>query len=175
MSILHSTKRQAGQNLVEFAVLLPILALMIFGVAEIGNALNAYIGVTNAAREGARLASRGAIYSGAQVMQVIESQTQYLDLNAHGSVVMTVVKSDTSGFVGPPVVTQLLGTAPSRFSTSSLAALYQQSIATANQSYLSKERFVVIEVFYDCPTLTHYLWPSIPMYSYTVMKISAAS
>ena len=148
---------------------MPILILLIMGVAEAGNALNAYIGVTSAAREGARLAARGNIYSSAQVKQVIEIQTQNLDLEAHGSIVMTVVKSDTSGF--SYTVTQLLGTAPSRFTSSSLAALWAQAIATANQTYLSKEQFVVIEVFYDSPTLTRFFASSIPIYGYTVMKI----
>lgn len=173
MNVRHAARRQTGQNLVEFAALLPLLCVLVIGVAETGNALNAYLGVTGAAREGARLASRGNIYSASQLTQVIEGETQALDLAAHGSIVMTVVKSDTSGF--SYTVTQLLGTAPSRFTSNSLAALWAQAIATANQTYLSNERFVVIEVFYDSPTLTRFFASSIPIYGYTVMKISAAS
>ncbi len=44
-----------GQSLVEFALLLPILALIIFGVLELGRAFFAFIAITNAAREGARV------------------------------------------------------------------------------------------------------------------------
>jgi Flp pilus assembly protein TadG len=166
-------KRQAGQNLVEFAILAPILILLVLGVAETGNALNAYIGVTNAAREGARLAARGNIYAGTQVKQVIESQTQNLNLEANGSIVMTVIKSDTSVF--DYVVTQLLGTAASKFTAGSLATLYAQATATANQPYLVREKFVLIEVFYNCPTVTRFFTANIPVYSYTIMKISAPS
>jgi len=44
-----------GQGLVEFALLLPILVLIIFGVLELGRAFFAFIAITNAAREGARV------------------------------------------------------------------------------------------------------------------------
>jgi Flp pilus assembly protein TadG len=44
-----------GQGLVEFALLLPILVLIIFGVLELGRAFFAFIAISNAAREGARV------------------------------------------------------------------------------------------------------------------------
>jgi Flp pilus assembly protein TadG len=44
-----------GQGLIEFALLLPILVLIIFGVLELGRAFFAFIAITNAAREGARV------------------------------------------------------------------------------------------------------------------------
>ena len=44
-----------GQGLVEFALLLPILVLIVFGVLELGRAFFAFIAITNAAREGARV------------------------------------------------------------------------------------------------------------------------
>ncbi len=57
-----STRRSAerGQSLAEFALILPILLILIFGVIEFGMVLRSYIEVTNATREGARLASIGA-------------------------------------------------------------------------------------------------------------------
>lgn len=50
----HIKSRQRGQGLVEFALLLPILVLVVFGVLELGRAFFAFIAITNAAREGAR-------------------------------------------------------------------------------------------------------------------------
>lgn len=43
-----------GQSLVEFALLLPLLLLIVLGVADLGRAFQALIAVTNASREGAR-------------------------------------------------------------------------------------------------------------------------
>ena len=49
-------RRQAGQSLVEFALLLPVLILIFMGIVDFGRAIYAYNAVSNAAREGARLA-----------------------------------------------------------------------------------------------------------------------
>ncbi len=44
-----------GQSLVEFALILPLFVLFIIGVFELGRAFFAYIAISNAAREGARI------------------------------------------------------------------------------------------------------------------------
>ena len=43
-----------GQGLVEFAILLPLLILIIFGVLDLGRAFFAQVALANAARVGAR-------------------------------------------------------------------------------------------------------------------------
>lgn len=53
------TSKERGQGAVEFALTIPILFALVIGVIELGVAFNAYVTVTNAAREGARA---GAIY-----------------------------------------------------------------------------------------------------------------
>jgi Flp pilus assembly protein TadG len=49
--------RDRGAAAVEFALLLPILLMIVFGIIDFGRALNAQITLTQAAREGARLES----------------------------------------------------------------------------------------------------------------------
>jgi Flp pilus assembly protein TadG len=51
--------RDEGAAAVEFALVMPLLVLLIFGIIEFGGAYNAYITVTHAAREGARMAAVG--------------------------------------------------------------------------------------------------------------------
>lgn len=53
--------RSDGQGLVEFAVVLPILALFLFGTVQFGLVFGSNVGLVNAAREGARL---GAVCTG---------------------------------------------------------------------------------------------------------------
>jgi len=48
-------KREDGAALVEFALVISLLFLIIFGIIEFGRIFNAQITVTQAAREGARL------------------------------------------------------------------------------------------------------------------------
>ena len=52
-------KNEKGANAVEFAIILPILVVLIFGIFQFGIAYNNYIALTHAAREGARLAAVG--------------------------------------------------------------------------------------------------------------------
>ncbi|MDX6765963.1 MAG: TadE/TadG family type IV pilus assembly protein [Candidatus Methylacidiphilales bacterium] len=48
-----------GQGVVEFALLVPVLLLLLMGIIELGWLMNVNLQVTNAAREGARAASVG--------------------------------------------------------------------------------------------------------------------
>jgi Flp pilus assembly protein TadG len=51
-------RSERGANLVEFAIVLPLLLLILAGVVDFGYAFHDYIIITNAGREGARVASR---------------------------------------------------------------------------------------------------------------------
>jgi Flp pilus assembly protein TadG len=53
--IVKNLKNEKGQSLVEFAILLPLLLLLLMGILEFGLMLNAYLSINNSAREGARL------------------------------------------------------------------------------------------------------------------------
>jgi len=48
-------RRERGSAVVEFALVLPILVMLVFGIVEFGRGYNAKITVTHAAREGARV------------------------------------------------------------------------------------------------------------------------
>jgi Flp pilus assembly protein TadG len=50
----QDAKREDGQELVEFALILPLLLLLCFGIIEVGRLMLSYNTVANAAREGAR-------------------------------------------------------------------------------------------------------------------------
>jgi Flp pilus assembly protein TadG len=53
-----SLRNQNGQSMTEFALVLPILALLLFGVIQFGIVFNNYITLTDAVRAGAR---KGAV------------------------------------------------------------------------------------------------------------------
>ena len=48
-------RKQQGAAAVEFALIMPILILLLFGIVEFGRAYNTQISLTGAAREGARV------------------------------------------------------------------------------------------------------------------------
>jgi Flp pilus assembly protein TadG len=49
-------RRSRGQALVEFALVFPIALIVLFGIFDVGRLVFVYTGLTNGAREGARLA-----------------------------------------------------------------------------------------------------------------------
>lgn len=52
-----TSRRDRGAAAVEFALLLPVVLLVIFGIIDFGRMLNAQITINQAAREGARAAA----------------------------------------------------------------------------------------------------------------------
>jgi len=56
----HGRRRDRGAAAVEMALVLPLLISMLFGVIDFGRLFNAEIQLSQAAREGARIAALGA-------------------------------------------------------------------------------------------------------------------
>lgn len=56
---LRKIKEDSGASAVEFAIILPVLVLILFGIFEFGITYRDYLAITHASREGARLASVG--------------------------------------------------------------------------------------------------------------------
>jgi Flp pilus assembly protein TadG len=59
---LQITNEQ-GQTMTEFALVLPVLALLLFGVIQFGITFNNYVTLTDATRAGARKAAVGRQFS----------------------------------------------------------------------------------------------------------------
>src|SRR4051794_5621235 len=55
----NTPRRRQGQTLVEFALTLPILLLLMFGIIEFGRIFQAWVTIQNAARAAARYAVTG--------------------------------------------------------------------------------------------------------------------
>src|SRR4051812_48896404 len=55
-------RRRKGQTLAEFAITLPTLLLIMFGIIEFGRVFQAWVTLQNSAREAARYASTGQYY-----------------------------------------------------------------------------------------------------------------
>lgn len=59
-------KRSKGQSLVEFALVMPLLLMILIGIIEFGFMFSNYITLTNASREAARVVSLGGTYDQAE-------------------------------------------------------------------------------------------------------------
>ena len=65
---------ERGQSMVELALPIPVLLLLLVGVVEVGNALNSYMTVVDAARDGARLGSRGSGMPDSQIRTLVVTE-----------------------------------------------------------------------------------------------------
>jgi Flp pilus assembly protein TadG len=86
-------RREGGQALLEFALVFPIIVLVVVGGLEIGRAVNDYNTLTNAARQGARVAAVNQITAHTECD---ESRPVEDALNAHWSAWGCVMAATTA-------------------------------------------------------------------------------
>jgi Flp pilus assembly protein TadG len=86
--VKNTTKRRTidirserGQSLTEFALALPILALLLFAVIQFGIVFNNYVTLTDATRAGARKAAVGRQLANPQGTTVTAVRNSATDLN----------------------------------------------------------------------------------------------
>lgn len=70
-------RNQKGQALVEFAVVLPVLLLLVMGIAQFGMLLSSYLTLENAAREAARAGIIGS--TDTEIEEVITTSSPNLE------------------------------------------------------------------------------------------------
>jgi hypothetical protein len=96
----HINKVCVGAAIVEFALLLPILALLAFPVADSARGIQASIILVNISREGANVASRGASLNSAasqNLMNALASTTPPLDMPNRGMIYISKVMGHLQG------------------------------------------------------------------------------
>lgn len=87
----------------EFALVTPLLLLLLIGCLDFSRALNAYVTVANAAREGARFASLDASADSASVKAFLAGRVAPLDSDAITVSVAFVRPSDVRWNTSAPV------------------------------------------------------------------------
>lgn len=83
-------KNNRGQTLVEFALILPVLLLLLVGTMDVGLLINQHMILSEAAREGARSAALGG--SNDIVRDVVRTAARQMDTS---QLVVTITPSDT--------------------------------------------------------------------------------
>jgi Flp pilus assembly protein TadG len=143
-----------GQSLAEFALVLPIFLLLFMAIVDFGTAVFTYNSLTNAAREGARLAIVNQ--DTASVVQRAENQVSIAEINAP-NVTIEFYQEATNG-------------APDTSSTCSPAAVGCLAVVTFEATYKPMTPIIgrllfangvtmtaesVLTVEYSCPNATH--------------------
>jgi Flp pilus assembly protein TadG len=105
-----STRRvQRGQSLTEFALVLPLVVLMAFGIFDLGRGVYAYNTVANAARTGARIAAVNQIADSSDcvnnrpVIDVADAHWSIRRCTSDAAVALGVAPGDVSvSYFAPP-------------------------------------------------------------------------
>jgi Flp pilus assembly protein TadG len=97
-----------GQTLAEFSLILPVIAIIIFGLVDMARAMQSYVTIQEAARDGARYAVTGRIDCVGPVVQNRENciEQAVLDrvdsLNNVDTIATTYRRWDYPAYADPP-------------------------------------------------------------------------
>lgn len=97
-------ERDAGQSLAEFAILLPVLMGVVIGIFEFGRAWNVDQVLTNATREGARLAVVETTLSEGAVIEAVQTALTNAALDPS---LATISVDGMDGDYGEPTTVQV--------------------------------------------------------------------
>ena len=86
--------RQLGQSLAEFAIVVPIFLIVVFGVVDFSLGLRSWLTITNASREGARVLVLG------QTCAQVTNQTKTVAASLNPPVTVTITPSTCTGVTG---------------------------------------------------------------------------
>jgi Flp pilus assembly protein TadG len=121
---LHS---ESGASLVEFALLLPVFLLILLGTVDLGLGMRTYMGLANAAREGARWASAyPSDTAGTQAVVAAEAARAGV---AAGELTTTITTASGTG--GTTVTVTVMHSYPTLFGAlTGMGAIPMQALAT---------------------------------------------
>ena len=100
----NGTESEAGVSMAEFALVLPILIVVLFSIVEMGIAFNRAQAIEAAAREGARLASLQST-TGPQIQTRVNDALDGIPITLNGPA--TVVPGLCNGRAGEAVTVQI--------------------------------------------------------------------
>jgi Flp pilus assembly protein TadG len=78
-SLLKGIRGEDGTSLVEFALVAPVLLLLLVGILDLGRAVNAFVTVSNAAREGSHYAILHPTAAPSAIVNAVRTRVQPLD------------------------------------------------------------------------------------------------
>lgn len=82
-------REDAGQGILEFALVLPIMLTILLGMVEFANTYDRVHGMAGISREGANIASRGTALS--EVLSVVLADGQTINMQTRGGAVVSRV------------------------------------------------------------------------------------
>lgn len=143
----RAVRRDEGQELVEFAIIMPILLTVVFGIIEFGRAYDIDQSITALGREAANIAARGTPID--TVLAVTMINGSGIALNERGGAVISRVTVEDRG----PVVMEQVAS-PSFVGRSRLGTVGSPVPALDREGQREGAAFYVVEIFYGYEAVT---------------------
>jgi Flp pilus assembly protein TadG len=156
-----------GIAALEFALILPLLVILAFGIIDFGRLINARLVITNVSREGGNLASR---YRDVEIqaqandlLNLLQISGKPLDLDTYGKIYITKILAGTSTHTQPTIAAQVgkgnLSVSSKIVGSSSTMGLSQQGlfnhlVFNASHQTADISEITVVEVFYKYKPIT---------------------
>ena len=94
---MRSIREERGASLVEFAIVMPLLMLMVMGLAEFGLAFKDHLSISSASREGARVGAAAGRDASVDWFILRNVETALAGAVDRGSIVSVTVRNATPG------------------------------------------------------------------------------
>lgn len=152
---LASRRAGSGQSLAEFALVLPIFLLLFFAVVDLGSAVFTFNSLTNAAREGARLAIVNQ--DNASIIARAETQVSVAEINAPNVSIDFYQQDPTTGLPDTsqtcsPVAVKCLAVVSFESTYRPLTPIIGNILFKNGVTFKATS---ILTVEYSCPNLTH--------------------
>ena len=138
---------ETGQDIVELAILAPILIVVVLGIIEFGSILDSQQAMSYLTREGASIASRGTPLD--EVLTVTMNNGSEIQLDTRGGAVVSRVRVEGSV---PQIEEQV--TSPGYVAASHVGSVGDPVGSMSGLNLSEGTTVYVVEVFYERPMLT---------------------
>ncbi len=154
MNTRRRHSRGTGQSLAEFALVLPIFLVLFFAVVDLGSAIFTFNSLTNAAREGARLAIVNQ--DTASIVARAETQVSVAEINAPNVSINFYQQADDGT---PDLSTPCSPAALGCLAVVSFESTYRPLTPIIGnilfKNGVTFKATSILAVEYSCPNLTH--------------------
>jgi Flp pilus assembly protein TadG len=155
---------ESGAAAVEFALLLPLMLIIIFAIIDFGMLFDARFVIANLAREGGSLGSRD-LKSAADLITLLQTGASPLDLQTSGKVYIWKIRAGTTKAAPNPSIDLTASASEGTLSVNSSisagsptlglsTAIYNRLVFNTKNSTADISEVTVVEIFYKYIPIT---------------------
>ena len=169
---MRNNRRTNGQSLVEFALIVPLLLIVLFGIIELGILVSISVGMTNSAREASRA---GSVYQYSGPAPIATSSTTYSlgsDSGLSFTQVIDRVDNQRENYISTIITSTLNPIVSSTAVTTTISYLSSSAFPPEERGIYRAGDMITVELFHNHTLFFGILGPrSITIRSISTMRV----